>query len=266
MTGFARRSFVELGLRDDRGVAAVVKLSALRLEEAGPIRSVICARAGVRRPDGEPLVDLTVRVQVFRHLPAVRCHVTIRNPRRARHAGGYWELGDEGSIFITEMWMAIESVGTTGADVLGSVEEHAPLRVLGTPLTVYQDSSGGENWRSAAHLNRFGQVRNRFRGYHLRGGLCDEHGLRASPTLVLRDPDGEVSATVRHFWQNCPIASEADERRITLRLPAPQYDDLHELQAGEQKTYEIGLGFEPDSIADVPLDWCRTPLLGTRRA
>ena len=148
---------------------------------------MILARAGVRRPDGEPLVDLTVRVQVFRHLP---CAFVVTSSSAARAArvtqADTGSLGDEGSIFVTEMWVAIESVRAIGADVLGSVEEKAPLKVLGTPVTVYQDSSGGQNWRSAAHVNRFGQVRNRFRGYHLRGGLVTaEHGLRASPIVVL---------------------------------------------------------------------------------
>ncbi len=176
-TRHSRQSFVEVGVRDDRGDAALVELTDLRIEEEGPLRSVVFARAGVRRADGESLVDLIVRTHVFHGLAAVRCHVTVRNLRRARHAGGFWELGDEQSVFLTEMFVAVESLGTTAADTLCSIDEHAPLRVLGSPLSVYQDSSGGPNWRSAAHVNRFGQVRHRFRGYRMRGGLSDEHGL-----------------------------------------------------------------------------------------
>jgi hypothetical protein len=65
---------------------------------------------------------------------------------------------------------------------------------------------------------------------------------------------------MRHFWQNCPKTIEATSQSLTVRLFPNQGADVHELQAGEQKTHTIHLAFGPDRVTDQSLDWCRSPM------
>ena len=52
------------------------------------------------------------------------------------------------------------------------------------PFELYQDSSGGDNWRSTNHQNREGTVTLRFRGYRVREGTAERSGDRATPIVT----------------------------------------------------------------------------------
>ena len=125
---------------------------------------------------------------------------------------------------------------------------------------MYQDSSGGENWRGTVHVNRHHVVPNTFRGYRLRTPDQEETGLRATPIVTLQRGDRWLGMAMEYFWQNFPKAIEATPDSLTLRLFPKQYADVHELQGGEQKTHTFWISFAPDRVTDEPLSWCRAPL------
>ncbi|MBN9520247.1 hypothetical protein J0H58_17245 [bacterium] len=118
------------------------------------------------------------------------------------------------------------------------------------PFELYQDSSGGENWRGRNHVNRAGEVPLTFRGYRVNGA----DGLRATPIVLLPG----LGITMPHFWENFPKAIEVTADSITLRLFPKQSADLHELQGGEQKTHTFAVAFGADATAEA-LEWFRTP-------
>ena len=136
---------------------------------------------------------------------------------------------------------------------------------MGVPFELYQDSSGGDNWKSHNHLNRHHVVPLTFRGYRLRQGGAEQSGLRATPVVVLTRGTRTLAVAMEHFWQNFPKAVEATADSLTLRLFPRQYADVHELQGGEQKTHEFTVAFGPDAIADEPLAWARRPAEVTPR-
>ncbi len=71
---------------------------AAYVDEEGPIRAVVVTSGCVRRPAEVPLADIEARLHFFAGLSVVRVEFTLRNPRRAEHPGGLWDLGDPGSV------------------------------------------------------------------------------------------------------------------------------------------------------------------------
>ena len=129
-------------------------------------------------------------------------------------------------------------------------------------VEIYQDSSGGENWLSSNHVNRFGKVTHSFRGYRIttNDGVVDK-GERASPVLAVHDRHRNIAAAIEKFWQNFPKALEVDRHQLTVRLFPKQYNDVYELQGGEQKTHTIYLQFSGPETSCGNLRWAHDPLI-----
>jgi hypothetical protein len=210
---------------------------------------------------GYEAVAACVRLDFFAHSAALRVSVSLRNTRRARHPQGIWELGDPGSLLLRDVSLVLVGTDSNAAITCWPDLESAPLSAAGS-LSLYQDSSGGESWRSPVHVNRQGRIPVRFRGYRIETASGATAGLRAEPVVSARNSAGDsMAACVQQFWQNFPKAIEVDGSRIVMHLFPRQFDDLHELQGGEQKTHVMGIAFGDDPISDVPLDWVRTPLV-----
>jgi hypothetical protein len=236
-------------------------VSAVAVEEPGPVRLVVRAAGSLGGPGG-PLADFALRLHFFAGSATVRFVLTLANPRKAEHPGGLWGLGGGGSVYLRDAAFTVTlptSFDEPSARV--SAETGKPLEPVALPVEVYQDSSGGENWKSTNHVNRRREVPNSFRGYRLRAGKAERTGLRATPVVELSRGALRVAAAVPYFWQNFPKAVEVAEDALTVRLFPRQYADVHELQGGEQKTHTFHVAFAPDRVSDPPLDWCRDPLL-----
>ena len=111
-------------------------------------------------------------------------------------------------------------------------------------LLIYQDSSGGENWQSRNHVNRNNEVKTSFRGFRVYSDdRIFQEGLRANPVISVENNDVSISGTVQYFWQNFPKALEAKNNNLIIGLFPNLYDDVIELQGGEQKTHTVFLNF-----------------------
>ncbi|EQD43934.1 hypothetical protein B1A_15341, partial [mine drainage metagenome] len=89
--------------------------------------------------------------------------------------------------------------------------------------TLYQDSSGGENWDSDNHVDGQGRSTVTFRGYRVTYGPAAKacliaEGDRASPALAVITASGTIGATVLEFWQNFPKAIRWSESTLDLGL------------------------------------------------
>jgi len=118
-----------------------------------------------------------------------------------------------------------------------------PFSSQGEFLEIYQDSSGGKNWKSRNHINRHGEIPLTFRGYRVRSTDSERYGLRASPVVAIRWEEKFVSFALEDFWQKFPSALEVQGQRMAVRLMPGQFGDLHEIQAGEQNTRVTWLEF-----------------------
>lgn len=228
------------------------------VEAKGPVRATLRLEGAF---GATGMVGL-IRLHFFAGSATVRFEVTVRNPQRARHPGGCWDLGDPGSILFEDVSIAF-GLQHDSASVFArcSVDPSEPAAVFTPPFEIYQDSSGGDRWDSTNHVNRERRVPLTFRGYRIRSGDGERAGHRASPILTLADAQGrELSVCVPQFWQNFPKALEASVDQLVVRLFPRQHADLHELQAGEQKTHAFAVAFGADRVGGPPLEWVRSPL------
>jgi hypothetical protein len=248
-----------LTVEGEQGRLYRARVEQLEVEVPGPVRAVVRIRGRLIDNQDQSLADLEVWLHFFAGSAAVRFDLTIRNPRKAEHPGGLWDLGNGGSIYLRAASLAVALPEGSG-DIVAhcSAEAEAPFEEVALPVELYQDSSGGQNWRSSNHINCRRVVPNTFRGYRLRAGTAEQHGLRATPALYLTRGEQTLGITMPWFWQNFPKAVEASpEGTLVLQLLPPQYADLHEIQGGEQKTHTFWVLFGSDGPAGPVLGWCR---------
>jgi YetA-like protein len=254
-------SRASLSVLDDRGRAYVTHINRLEIEENGPLRSAVHMQGDFRHKGAKPLALFSARLHFFAGSPTVRFAITLRNPRKAEHPGGLWDLGNGGSVYFRDAYLTVALPPGPEETVLRfSVEPGTAFESSVPPLEIYQDSSGGANWRSSNHVNRHHVVPNTFCGYRLRLACKERTGRRAIPVVCLTRGKAALSVAMPSFWQNFPKAVEASKETLVLRLFPSQYGDVHELQGGEQKTHEFYVAFGPDQVTKEQLAWARSPL------
>ena len=200
---------------------------------------------------------LVTRLHFYAGSGAVRVELTLRNPRRAAHRHGYWDLGDPGSIRLRK---AIFRVATTRqGEVFYSPETGRPLVRADGSFALQRYSSGGANWSSSVHVTAEGITPRVPRGYRLRTSAEEIAADRATPIVALRSAGAQIALGVPHFWQNFPKAIDATADALSFSMFPADSESLHELQGGEQKTHVFFVCFGEDPVSDVPLDWCRAP-------
>ena len=202
-------------LTDPEGREFEPKISDITMEAQGPIRATLKVM-GTMCNDTTALVNFFSRLTFYAGCNFVKLNFTLHNPRAARHPGGLWDLGDEGSIFFKDL-----SFHTT-LDVAFPITTRWNAQ-LNEPFTredcreleIYQDSSGGPNWRCHNHANRFGEVMHSFQGFRVKvDGVNIREGKRATPIIGIESNGKGLAGVVEGFWQNIP--NRFDDQRIKL--------------------------------------------------
>lgn len=252
-----------LVLTDQAGQTYLPELEDLAVEVKGSLRVTIVARGVFRDSSRTRFACFVVRLIFYAGADVVQMQTTVHNPNAARHPGGLWDLGDEGSIYFKDLSLHVPLSTQTTPRIAWTSNFLQPLLTCGaSDLQIYQDSSGGENWRSTNHVNRFGEIKQSFRGYCVssKDALLEE-GFRATPILALHGERSGVAASIDKFWQNFPKAMEAHGNEIRIRLFPHQFSDVFELQGGEQKTYTIYLQFFHRAEEQTSLAWVHDRLV-----
>jgi hypothetical protein len=249
-------ALARLRLNDAAGQAAGPRVERVEIEARGPVRATVRLQGAFA---GNVPCRFTARFDFFGGTTLVRVRLTVHNPNRARHPGGLWDLGDPGSMLFRDLSLEFGVAGP--ARTYWQAEPGRPVeQAERINFEIYQDSSGGANWQSRNHVNRDGLVPCAFRGYRVRGGEREQTGLRASPVVAVRGPDGSLAGAIPEFWQQFPKAIQVRGQTLRFQLFPHQFGDLHELQGGEQKTHSLWLHFDRGS--DEPLaalDWVHQP-------
>ncbi len=241
-------------LTDARGRTRAPLVDQVVIEARGPVRATICFTGQFT---GRTPCRFTARLSFFAGTGLVRLELTIHNPQRAAHRGGLWDLGDPGSFYFRDLSLELEMDRVAPSEIRWADQQGQPYRTAHNGLEIYQDSSGGEQWNCKNHVNRYGHVPCSFRGYRVCADGHDEKGLRASPIVGMGCTGGHLSVAVPDFWQQFPKALEVEGSRLRVRLFPKQFDDLFELQGGEQKTHTVWLSFAPN--ASPALTWVHAP-------
>lgn len=245
-------------LVDRRGCEHSPKLLPPEQEVTGPVRTTTLINGHFPEFAG---LRLTIRWSFYAWTGLARCEVTLHNSRRARHRGGLWDLGDPGSHLFQDFSYHLQLTDNSPASLSLKVAPEQPGVSAHAGIHLYQDSSGGENWRSAAHINRDGIVPCRFRGYQLRADQEHSSGLRASPIVDIRTDRLQLTAAFPNFWQQFPKAIETSAGNLRIGLFPHEWNDLHELQGGEQKTHVFWLDCRPAASPTADLSWALSPTI-----
>ena len=136
---------------------------------------------------------------------------------------GYGSIGDPGSFFFKDLSVEIYLHGKVQELYWYAEDYNQPHVDHPARWSLYQDSSGGENWNSPNHVRRDGKLTVSFSGYQAYE-LQNVHrkviaeGARANPFIRLANSSGWVAAGLKDFWQNFPKALRVDDNQLSIGL------------------------------------------------
>jgi hypothetical protein len=259
--------------KDGKQYSALLgKVSKCSVIDEGPLVCTVCLEGNLADEKGESLVDYDLWVQAWLGKTTVRMWLTLRNPREAvRRVQGQWPLGLKGSVYFKEAGWRMHPVqdgvpyvtlhrGLSADFPKDKIAEYITRPFPGELGEVYrgpftqsasliQDSSGGEHWFHRTHVNREWRIPLSYRGWKAHIDKKEiAHGDRADAWIGVEDARIGMAAGVRHSWQNFPkgvraVRGSDGKPRLELALWPEEFDDVHELQGGEQKTHELVLHF-----------------------
>ena len=278
-TAMLQEGGTKIALMDEDHRELLPYISRISFPTRGALRTTLNVEGAFGKNRRNPVVSYFAYLHFYSGSSLVKLDFTLVNHKAAVHEGGLWDLGNAGSFLFRDLSLHLPLNSTEPSAALRLMTEDAErkLQLTGAEvklsdlttdkLTVYQDSSGGDNWRCGNHVNAKGQVRNTFRGYRIsRGADILKEGTRAQPTLYMSGNNKSLAATVRYFWQNFPKALEAEQNRIIIRIFPEYHDDVFELQGGEQKTHELFFSVDSGSRTFRDLRWVQHALVPTVEA
>ena len=235
--------------------AMVEEVAASRAEANSCLDTILTGHW--RSRDGQTFARFEIALAVHSKGSLVDADIRIHNPNRAMHPGGLWDLGDPGSAFFSSLSLNIAGTSRTQARL---VADQAPSNWQASqnePLSIYQDSSGGEQWNSRNHQDKDGKVTTRFKGYKVQWGASTDQGSRVQPILEVTCGENVCGATLHKFWQNFPSGLQATDHGMQIDLFPATSGQTFELQGGERKTHRVTLQFGQPAEA---LHWACHPL------
>ncbi len=232
---------------------ADASVTAVAFEDEGPLRAVLRLRgeihpAGKKAGGGRlPLANWLCRMHFYAGLAEVRVFFTLHNPAAHTHPGNIWDLGSGGSLYMEDLSLVVPLADGGAWQARVSDGDGRSTR---SRLELYQDSSGGPNWRSANHVDKDHEIPVSFRGYRVVVGDKETAtGNEARGWLHAHGRRGGVAVGIREFWQNFPKALEFSDDRIRVALWPREFAGVHEILGGEQKTHEMLFVFHDTSTS-----------------
>ena len=207
----------------------------------GPVRSTFRSKGLFIDTGGVPLMDVGIRVDAFPTVSSYKIQVTIHNKNAARHIGGFWDLGDEGSSLFKDFTIVFR--GCKDFDLHWCSEDQNWHSEQGAAFSINQLTSGSETVGSPNHVNARNVIPALDNGYTVKtDGELVERGSRISPCVKMVSADCSWSFSLENFWQNFPKTIHRNDDVLKIGLFPGEYPDHHELQGGEKKTHTLYIG------------------------
>lgn len=210
---------------------------------ACPLSSDLILEGYFQSSNGDIVANFETQLTFFIKSDLVKCTFTIHNPKPAIHTSGLWDLGDPNSLIFSGLELGV--VVNTLTEINWKTDKNQPWDSLDNKyLTIYQESSGGQNWDSTNHKDKNNRVPYTLNGFECRTQNSTlRSGKRASPSLRLQTGTGQVSVFIERFWQNCPKSLGITDNKINIGLFPKEFTGEFELQPGERKTHTFYLDF-----------------------
>ena len=211
-----------------------------------------------------PDIELKLTFDVWPTTGTVDVSTRIRNKQRAIHAGGLWDLGDQGSFHFGGVHLQMSSASSRNSQLTVNLNgPSATMDLTDGPFTLIQHSSGETNWNSSNHIDANGRSTVQQNGFYVTAGDRNGEGTQASPTICLANQDGQLQVAVPEFWQQFPngIDCQPDFGTVSVGLFPQTKTASYELQGGEQKTKRFVFSHDSKSSSTVEnaLSWVHAP-------
>jgi len=236
-------------LSDEASALCTVKADAnWEVTLKGPVFVAATLKGEWLKQNNEPLARFQCELRIFLETGLVQLELATHNPKRARHLGGLWDLGDPGSVYFRELGVETTLPTTGNTHVMPQAIDENPSVFHLSDFNLYQDSSGGENWQSRNHIDSSGEIGTRFCGYRLTNPDEIQHeGKRANPLVGIEHDGGQLDVAVPGFWQNFPTSIRKERNKLTIDLFPKDAKDVYELQGGERKTLRCSMAYHSNS-------------------
>jgi len=206
--------------------------------------------------DQEVCLEFECKITFNVIAPTIKVEFTLRNPKAMVHNQGKWDLGNDNSFNFNSFNIAFKNTDPerTNLTCFDQSNQHNSKG----EFTLFQASSGGENWNSSNHMDKDGVINTPFKGFQIkRNQDIIFSGSRAEPLVSTYQGENKLTIICANFWQNFPKAISSKQGSLNLGL-FPFYENtVHELQPGEQKTHVffLHLGNDPiEALRHLPLD------------
>jgi hypothetical protein len=145
---------------------------------------------------------------------------------------GIWE--NHRSLFFLDLSLHWRTVASSRFNISWTESLGGSTFESANPIEIYQDSSGGTNWRSRNHVNQHLVTSSRFPGYcAIIDGKHIRYGLRASPAKLMKTGRFKIGVAVREFWQNFPKVLDLVADDVRVGLFPHEFPDIFELQGDD---------------------------------
>lgn len=204
-------------LTDENQMDYIPIIKNISIETGGLMRSTIRVDGHFESVERKVFCGFFARLFFYAGKSLTKIEFTIINTKAAKHPGGLWDLGDEGSVYFNDLSFNFALLEKNDTSILWKTkinEEQTQLN--GNRVEIYQDSSGGENWDSPNHVNKHGKVMNSFKGYQVIADGLLEEGHRATPSITIVAGNRAITSAIKNFWQNFPKAIKANNNLSPL--------------------------------------------------
>ena len=97
-----------VAMSDETSVPCSAKAKAdWEITRKGPVFVAVVLKGEWLKLNNEPLARFQCELRIFVETGLIQVELVTHNPKRARHPGGLWDLGDPGSVYFREL--AIET-------------------------------------------------------------------------------------------------------------------------------------------------------------
>jgi hypothetical protein len=238
-----------VSLSDEANAPCTVKAeSNWEISQKGPVFIAATLKGEWLKQNNDSLARFQCELRVFLETGLIQVELVTHNPKRARHPGGLWDLGDPGSVFFRELAVETTLPAKSNTKVTPQATDESPSVFHLSDFNLYQDSSGGENWRSRNHIDSNGEISTQFCGYRLTSpsGLQQE-GKRANPLVSIEHDGGQLDVAVPGFWQNFPTSLRKEGNKLTVGLLPKDAKNAYELQGGERKALSCSMAHQSNN-------------------
>ncbi len=202
-------------------------------------------------------------ITFYYHNNNTKWRFTLHNPQAMADNSGTWDLGNTNSQFFQSFCAIIpcenqvKSAYKIHDELIPKITNQFWQENI-TQFSIFQASSGGDNWQSNNHVNYQGKTSVEFNGYNVSVNDHQDKSIikgRATPTIYVEQQHQQltsnISVYIEKFWQKFPKSIEVNTNNITLGLFSQYAIDGFELQPGEKKidTFYINYDNAKDSLA-----------------